>query len=259
MESNFRRNLIVSSAVSVFILIVSSTASFLSINGLLESNALVNHTQKIIYNLNNSQRIVVDAQAGVRGFLVTGDNAFLDRYLQSSAELEKVVIELEELTSDNNKQQIHIRAIKTQHKKFYVYLKEKVYLKRQGLAVGSADLNQGKEMMDALRLLYAKMETEELNMLQTRTEKARDYGIYSSILILFAALIAIVLSLLFFIRILNDFKNRSQLTTLLEESEQETARRITMVSVAAEKFRRGFREYRSFVKPDERVAARKLQ
>ena len=51
MESNFRRNLIISSAISVFILIVSSTASFLSINSLLKSNLLVNHTQKIIYNI----------------------------------------------------------------------------------------------------------------------------------------------------------------------------------------------------------------
>ena len=83
MDNNFRRNLIVSSAISVLILIVSSTASFLSINSLLESNNLVNHTQKIIYNLNNSQRLMLDAQAGVRGYLVTGNDVFLERYLQS--------------------------------------------------------------------------------------------------------------------------------------------------------------------------------
>jgi hypothetical protein len=239
MESNFKRNLIVSSAVSVFILIVSSTASFLSINGLLKSNALVHQTQKIIYNLNHSQRIIIDAQSSVRGFLVTGDDAFLDSYLQSAAELEKVVDELEALTSNNNKQQIHIRSIKTQHKKFYNYLNEKVYLKRQGLAIGSEDLNQGREIMDALRFLYDRMETEELDLLQTRTEKSRDYGIYSSILILSAALIAIILSIVFFIRILNDFKKRSELTKLLEENERETAHRISMVSIAAEKISRG--------------------
>lgn len=76
MESNFRRNLIVSSAISVLILIVSSTASFLSINSLLYSNEMVNHTQKIIYNLNSSERVLLDAQAGVRGFLVTGNDVF---------------------------------------------------------------------------------------------------------------------------------------------------------------------------------------
>jgi hypothetical protein len=239
MDSNFKRNLIVSTAISVLILIVSSTASFLSINSLLKSNVLVNHTQKIIYNLNNSHRIILDAQGGVRGYLVTGNDMFLDRYLQSSIENEGIVNQLEELTSDNNKQQITIRALKAEQQRFYNYLKEKVYLKRQGLQIGTDDLNQGKEYMDSLRNLYGQMEDEELGLLKMRTDKSKDYGVYSSILILFAALIAIVLSVLFFVRILNDFKKRSQLTKLLEENEKETAHRISMVSSAAEKITLG--------------------
>lgn len=239
MESNFKRNLIVSSAISVFILFVSSTASFISINNLLESNSMVNHTQKIIYNLNTSQRIILEAQTGVRGFLVTGNDNLLDRYLQSNIQLDAVTKELEELTSDNNKQQIHIRGIKAEHKKFYNYLREKVFLKRQALVLGLHDLNQGKEIMDSLQSLYQKMENEELRLLEERTGKAKQYGVYSSILIIFAALIAITLSVLFFVRILEDFKKRAQLTKLLEEKERETARRISMVSVAAEKITRG--------------------
>jgi signal transduction histidine kinase/DNA-binding response OmpR family regulator/CHASE3 domain sensor protein len=239
MESNFRRNLIISSSISIAILIISSTASFLSINSLLKSNALVHHTQQIIYNLNNSQRIVLEAQAGVRGFLVTGNDDFLQRYLQSKIELEGVVKTLGALTIDNNKQQIHLRGLKVEHQKLYNYLKEKVYLKRQGLAIGAEDLNQGKAIMDSLRTLYSNMENEELKLLKLRTDKSKDYGIYSSILIIFAALIAISLSALFFVRILNDFKKRAELTKKLEENERETARRIGMVSIAAEKITRG--------------------
>ena len=239
MESNFRRNLIVSSAISILILIVSSTASFLSINSLLESNNMVNHTQKIIYNLNNSHRIILDAQSGVRGYLVTGNDVFLERYLKSDLEVADITKELEILTSDNNAQQIRIRLIKVEQQRFFNYLKEKIYLKRQGLQIGTDDLNQGKQIMDSLRSLNQELENEELALLKIRTEKSKNYGIYSSILILFAALIAIVVSILFFVRILNDFKKRSQLTLLLEESERETAHRISMVSVAAEKITRG--------------------
>ncbi|CAM4065648.1 response regulator [Flavobacterium antarcticum] len=239
MESNFRRNLIVSSTISVVILIISSTASFLSINSLLESNSLVNHTQKIIYHLNDSQRIVLDAQGGVRGYMVTGNDMFLNRYLQSSVVLDNVVKDLEVLTAGNTVQQSHIRAIKTEQQKFYNYLKEKVYLKRQGVPIGSEDLNQGKAIMDDLRNLYNKMENEELALLKARTDKSKDYGVYSSILIILAALIAITLSVLFFVRILNDFKKRALLTRMLEDSDRETARRINMVSVAADKILKG--------------------
>lgn len=239
MESNFRRNLIISSAISVFILIVSSTASFLSINSLLKSNLLVNHTQKIIYNINNSKRILLDAQSGVRGFLVTGNDVFLDRYLQSSLEINQITKDLEQFTIDNSVQQVSLRTIKNEHQRFYNYLKEKVYLKRQGVLIDGDDLDQGKEIMDSLLSLYNKMEDKELELLKVRTEKSKDYGIYSSILIIFAALIAISLSVLFFVRILNDFKKRAQLTKLLEENERETARRIKMVSIAAEKIMLG--------------------
>jgi hypothetical protein len=239
MESNFKRNLIVSSTLSVLILVISSTASYLSINSLLESNGLVNHTQKIIYNLNNSQRIILDAQAGVRGFIVSGSDEFLKRYLQSSAALDLVVNELEELTSDNNKQQIHVKAIKIQHQKFYKYLKEIVSFKQKGLPLDAINLDEGKEIMDSLRFLYGEMEKEELNLLQLRTDKSKDYGIYSSILIVFAAVIAIVLSILFFIRIHEDFNKRAQMAKRLEENERETDRRIDMVRVAAEKITRG--------------------
>lgn len=239
MESNFKRNLIISSGISIFILVISSTASFLSIRSLMKSNSLVNHTQDVIYNLNDSQRIVLDAQSGVRAYLITGNNLFLDRYLQSGVELEQVLKNLVTLTSDNNKQQITLRAVKAEHQKFYNYLKEKVYLKRQGLAIGSEDLNQGKDLMDNLRNLYNSMEDEELKLLKTRIETSEQYGVYSSILIIFAALVAIFLSGLFFIRILNDFKKRSVLTKILEENEKETAQRIKMVSVAAEKITHG--------------------
>ncbi|WP_432670794.1 response regulator [Flavobacterium sp. SM2513] len=200
---------------------------------------MVNHTQEVIYNLNDSQRIILDTQSGVRGFLVTGNDIFLDRYLQSSLEVNENIDKLEKLTTDNNRQQISIRALKTEQQRFYNYLKEKVYLKRQGLAIGIDDLNQGKAMMDSLRSIYNQMESEELALLKIRTDKSENYGIYSSILILFAALIAIIVSILFFVRILNDFKKRSQLTKLLEENDLETARRISMVSIAAEKITRG--------------------
>ena len=239
MEGNFRRNLIVSSGISVLILVISSTASFLSINSLLESNSQVNHTQDIIYQLNTSQGIVLDAQAGVRGFLTTGNDMFLDRYLKSSLELSEVVNKLDELTVGKTSQQTQIRAIKAEHTKLYNYLKEKVYLKRQGLPVGADDLNQGKVIMDNLRSLYGNMEREEISELKIKTDKSKQYGVYSSILIIFAALIAISLSVLFFVRILNDFKKRAEMTKKLQEVDRETNRRISMVSLAADKILKG--------------------
>ncbi|MDD3004093.1 response regulator [Flavobacterium sp.] len=239
MVTKFRKNLLINSGISVLILIISSTASFLSINSLLESNNKVNHTQEIIYNLNNMQQIILEAQSGVRGFLINGNDSFLDYYSSSNVQIENIVKKLEKLTSDNSVQQAHLRAIRLEHKRFYTYLNQKVFIKRQGIQIGIDDINQGKVIMDSLRRLYSKMENVELELLKQRIESSKNYGIYSSILIIFAALIAITLSVIFFFKILEDFKKRVELSQLLEENRLETSKRIAMVSEVAEKISNG--------------------
>lgn len=239
MESNFKKNLIISFGISFLILIISASAAVFSINSLLESNSLVNHTQKIIYNLNRAHQHLLGSQSGMRGYLITGNDVFLDRYLKTFTDIDDIVKELEILTKDNTSQQIRIRAIKAEHIRFHNYLKEKVFYKRQGLEIAVTDLDQGKAIMDTIQALYKEIENEELSLLKIRTETADKYGIYSIILIIFAALISIVLSLMFFMRIFNDFKKRAELLKLLETKERETAQRIRVVSQAAEKIIKG--------------------
>jgi CHASE3 domain sensor protein len=86
-NATFKRNLIVSTSVSVLILIVSSTASFLSIKSLLDSNSLVSHTHEVIYNLNAAKLTMADAQTSVRGYLITGRENFLSDTLEAKPTL----------------------------------------------------------------------------------------------------------------------------------------------------------------------------
>ena len=80
MDGNFKRNLIIGFGLSLTILMVSSIASYLSIKSLLESTRLVNHTQEVIYNLNEGTSVAVGAQTSMRGFIVTGKTIFLEDY-----------------------------------------------------------------------------------------------------------------------------------------------------------------------------------
>ena len=105
MNGNFKRNLLVSSSISMLLLIVSSTASYLSIRSLLDSNRMVNHTNEVIYNLNGATMVMVDAQTGMRGFLVSGRDEFLKRYINAENESNVYLEKLKVLTQDNSIQQ----------------------------------------------------------------------------------------------------------------------------------------------------------
>jgi CHASE3 domain sensor protein len=103
MNSTFKRNLFISSGVSIVILVVSSIASYLSISSLVKSNRLVNHTHDIIYNLNTASMIMVDAQTGMRGFLVTGKDEFLKRYVNAETESDSYIEKIRKLILNSSK------------------------------------------------------------------------------------------------------------------------------------------------------------
>ncbi|OYU79672.1 MAG: histidine kinase [Flavobacterium sp. BFFFF1] len=239
MQNNFKRNLVVSSTVSMLILIISSTASYLSIQSLLESNNWVNHTQEVIYNLNQCSAEMSDAQTGVRGFLITGKTVFLDRYSDSESKTDGYLEKIQALTADNKEQQLSLSDLKPIKNTFYTYLELRVASKTNGLPVKPDELDTGKKLMDEIRAIFKRMEARENQLLKERTGNSEKYGAYSSLLIVFAALIAVVISIVFFIRIIRDYNDRVKLQRELEQNEYETAERIRVISNIAEQISSG--------------------
>ncbi|MEP6804313.1 MAG: CHASE3 domain-containing protein, partial [Flavobacterium sp.] len=232
-SNNFKRNLLISSMVSLLVLMVSSTASYLSIKSLLNSNFWVNHTQEVIYNLNEGSAIITEAQTSMRGYLITGDEQFVGRYndaeIRSNAYFEKVT----ELTIDNPSQQAQLKELKTQRSNFFKYLNNQIVKKRLGKNSVTFDLNEGRNMMNDLRAQIKTVESTEQNLLKERNENSERYGTYSIVLIVVAFIIAFVISIVFLIRILKDFNERSLLQSELIRKDKETADRILAISTIA--------------------------
>jgi len=239
MDGNFKRNLIISSGASMFILLVSSVASFLSIRSLLDSNAWVNHTQEVIYNINAGRAELVDAQTSMRGYLVTGNPDFLEQYKNTEEDATSYFRNVEELTIDNVHQQASIKQLKPFITEFYKYLQLRIDEKKKGELSLAADLDSGKKLMDEMRIILKRMENQEQGLLSERVTKSENYGSYSSILIVVAALIALFISLLFFVRILRDYNFRVKLQLALEKNDKETAERIRVISGIAEQISQG--------------------
>jgi signal transduction histidine kinase/DNA-binding response OmpR family regulator/CHASE3 domain sensor protein len=230
MNSTFKRNLIVSTAISIIILIVSSVASYISIQNLLESNKMVSHTHEVIYNINSAQQVLTDAQTSMRGYLINGREDFLDQYKNSENRTDAYLENLETLTSDNGQQQAAIKKLNTLTYAFYRYLEKRIQDRKTLGVVVARDLDRGKQLMDEMRVYFKRMENREAELLKQRSVEAASYGGYTSALIVAAALIAILISAIFFGRILRDFKMRQALQLELEEKDRETAERIRVIS-----------------------------
>ncbi|MBD3583040.1 response regulator [Flavobacterium selenitireducens] len=238
MNTTFKRNLIVSFGVSILLLLVSSGAAYLSIRSLLGSTELVDHTNEVIYNLNRGQQVIVDAQTSMRGFIITGKDDYLADYNGAEVRADAYFNKLKELTSDNPVQQNNLRELVPLRLKFFLYLRARVEEKKRGEFVTS-ELGAGKDIMNEMRKIIRRMESQETQLLDARTQESTRYSNYSVMLIVGAALISIALSILFFARILNDYNERSRLNRELLEKEAEIAERIRIISGIAVQITQG--------------------
>ena len=244
MGTNFKRNLIISSGVSMLILIVSSTASYLSIKSLVNSNSWVRHTQEVISNINTASAILTDAQTSMRGFLITGKEDYLQQYTNSELVVDTYFDKLERLSLDSESQQQKLKELRPLKTKFFKYLELRVKEKRAGKPVNYFDLDNGKILMNEMRLIFKRMELEEQRLLKLRQSDSATYSSYSIKLIIAAALIALLISIVFFMRILNDYKERLKLSQELEKNDRDTTRRIETISTVSSQIANGNFEIR---------------
>lgn len=239
MEKNFKRNLLVGFGASLLILIVSSFASFVSISNLLSSSELLRHTNEVITELNSLNISILEAQSSQRGYLLLGDQSFLERYDERRRETLATFKKVTTLTQDNvDQQQDLLELFKIIEERFY-YLELSITSKKEGKAPSMANLAQGRVIMENLRKVIARVQERERTLLAERTSEVDRYSKYTPPLIISAAMIALLITVMFYIRVRNDFEDRERLQRALEQKDAEITHRITIIQGIADKISAG--------------------
>ncbi len=252
MNGNFKRNLFISTGVSVLILIISATASFLSIQSLLDSNAQVHKTQDMIFHLNEARAEALEAQTSMRGYLLTGKSNFLEAYNGSYTRVREKLNRVRQLSLGNPSQMRNLEKLDLVIDSYYDYLRQRVEEKSAGVTTDQAVLKRGKYLLDSQRSQFLMIEAHEKQLLSDGISDSNRAGRFSSALVLTAALVALIISVVFFYRILRDFQVRTELQRALEESDESTRRRIEAISGIAGEISGG--NYAVRVDDDERDA-----
>src|SRR5882757_8135676 len=106
------RNLQIGFGLSLFILIVTSVASYSSISNLLAGSQRVDHTDSVLIKVDRVLAILRDAESGQRGFLLTGDTSFLTPSSTASERVRVIIDSVEDMTADNPIQVRNIEDLK---------------------------------------------------------------------------------------------------------------------------------------------------
>lgn len=238
MKSNFRRNLIVGFGFSLVLLIISGVASYVSIRNLVKSSYLVDHTNDVINGLEQALSRLTAAETTQRGFLATGNEAFLENYQPFRDSTRAYIQKVKELTVDNELQQQSADELMKVADARLEKLRLGIERKRVGL-VNVNEMLLGKALMDDARRIANRMRDRERALLAERTDAVNRFAASTPAFIILASLMAIAITLVSFMRVSSDFKRRMELQDELLGKDEDITRRINIIRAVSERIAEG--------------------
>jgi len=138
------------------------------------ASELVERSHKTIVGLERVLSFVKDAEAGHRDYLFSGNEAALEAHRQAPGALTKELALLRELLSGNDEQLKRVEALKVLIDQKLASLGNNIEIRRtQGIAaaLASANSDESRQLMAAIRTKMAEIHHEEETLLTTRDEQ----------------------------------------------------------------------------------------
>jgi PAS domain S-box-containing protein len=158
--------------VSLAILAAAGLQSVRNIRAVAESDKWERHSYVVIQGLDKLLSALKDTETGQRGYLLTGEEKYLEPYLAGLDLAQTNLVSLKQLTRDNVRQQQRLAGIEVLIQEKFVELHQTIELRRtQGLpaALAVVSSDKGKILMDQIRERVAEAQDEEGRLLQQRT------------------------------------------------------------------------------------------
>ena len=158
-------------AIVLAFFLVSGVIAYRNVEVLRTNNQKILHSHTVLISLDELLSTAQDAETGQRGYLLTGNDKYLEPYANAVSAVGSRIDAVAALTRDNATQQTNLIQVKRHIDAKLAELKETIDLRRvQGtqaaLAVVTSD--RGKVEMDAIRTQLDVMRREELRLRQVR-------------------------------------------------------------------------------------------
>jgi len=180
-------------------------------------------TYEVLRNLDETVALLADAETGQRGYLLTGEESYLEPYRAATKNIGQTIGRLNSLTSENANQQKRIQTLEPLVEKKLAELQRTIDLrKKQGLAQANRVVlgGSGKQVMDQIRAVVAEMVNEEEELLKLRTQKTNQSVARSMSTIFTGTLLSISMLMFCFGLLQRELSERKKAQEALAKSEK---------------------------------------
>ncbi|WP_460156890.1 response regulator [Pseudomonas sp. S2_H10] len=223
-EQRFRKLLSRNISLPLGLGLISAVFFISLITYLLSTIQWVEHTDRVINNANEAVKLTVDLETGMRGFLLSGDEHFLDPYETAKPRIAVALNTLLELTADNPVQTDRLLRLQALQLEWTSYAQSMIDLQRSSGDYRSAvKAGRGKRLTDEIRKQFEAVIDTEQQLRTSRNDEVRRTTVLS--ISLYLLLIAGVSGLLAYVG-RRDLLNLSQNYSVNLAAQQASAHRL---------------------------------
>jgi PAS domain S-box-containing protein len=215
MLASLQRRLLVILTVGLFLTLGVVAYTCRAALGYDRLNDQVQRNHEVKEELSAVLRLVVDAETGQRGYLITDDPVYLEPYQDATSQIDARLARLDSLTKASAPQQHRMSELRRIEKEELAVLQQTIQLDKEGRDLEAGQIvmsGVGRQRMDALRQIVAQMEKEEDRLLAVRATRA-NRGQWATVL---ASLAIAVLSIVVYVLVVRVMRGAAR--------SQETAR-----------------------------------
>ena len=157
---------------------IISIANYSTLSSIQASIGWTIHTYRVLQTTDAVLAAMIDQETGLRGYLVSGDEAFLAPYRMGGQAFDRALAEVKSLTADNPQQQARLEELRKHAETWRrtvaekeIALMSKAETREEARAMEAKAL--GKSSMDGIRALVVQIEDAERALLKERDAEQR--------------------------------------------------------------------------------------
>ncbi|HEX8708932.1 MAG TPA: CHASE3 domain-containing protein [Pyrinomonadaceae bacterium] len=164
MKLSVERKIAAGFALPLILLVMVGVVSYRNTRELVRDSNLVAHAHDLLDELGGMLSTMKDAETGQRGYIITGDEAYLEPYSLATAQINQNLARLRQLIADDAAQQQRLSLLEREVQERLALISASIELRRTKGFEAAARLiatGRGKMLMDDIRRLVAEMMRQE--------------------------------------------------------------------------------------------------
>jgi len=191
-----------------------------TIHGLIDDSQWVNHTHEVLELLQRVSFQITQAEASVRGFVITANSGFESQYALDRSGIEPLLSELKVKTSDNPSEQAKLLQLDSIVRERFAGLDDAIQTRKVGglpAVLALSRNNRGLILSARITTVIGEMRNEENGLLAERNQRERESSRRAFFVVLFAVMLGMTAVLASVFLAFRDLTRRREVDRLKSE------------------------------------------